>query len=372
MAATKTHPGSCAKATRPGCKCTNCGGTQHGWSNWVAIAREPEPVRTEKRMRIIRALTDWWSAKHGGKPAAKVHPKELTVDLMRIDCADWLARSAAGSAPDSAPLPRRNAQTEAADTSAGQPAVIGQADTREPVGEPRGLPAEAERAPVPHAGDPDRPDEADQVAAFARAMAQDIWQDVLDELDGSPAELKAICLQMAHHVWCDLFIGFVQALEAFGKVVETVPNKAKEIIAEAICGSSKQKVRSALTKQVVDMVVDKAWSAFKAAAITHSPLFALLSSEDLLRNLRIIAIFICPAPNSHQEVQEHAVDPLLRDARNYVSDETKQWLATQFKQWADGVARPAVPSSREGEGRSEVAPPKGSPGSDAEPPSPVR
>ncbi|OXM67238.1 hypothetical protein CF165_17530 [Amycolatopsis vastitatis] len=189
-------------------------------------------------------------------------------------------------------------------------------------------------------------------------MAKDIWQGVLDELDGSPEEVKAIRLQFAHHGWCDLFIGFVQALEAYGKVVEKVPDKAKEIIAEAICGSSKQKVRSELTKRVVDMVVDKAWSAFKAAAITHTPLFALLSSEDLLRNLRIIAIFICPAPGNHKEVLEHAVDPLLRDARNYISDETKQWLATQFKQWADGVARPAVPDSREGERRSEGAPPK--------------
>jgi hypothetical protein len=359
MAATKTHPPSCAKATRPGCKCTKCGGTQHDWSNWVEIAREPEPVRTEKRMTIIRALTDWWSAKHEGEPATEVHPKELIVDLVRIDCAGWLARSAAGSAPDSAPIPRRTAQTEAAEASSGQPVVVGQADMRVPAGEPRGLSTdEAERAPVPHEVDPDRPDEVEQVAAFARAMAQDIWQDVLDELDGSPAELKTICLQMAHHVWCDLFIGFVQALEAFGKVIETVPGKAKEVIAEAICRSSKQKVRSEVTERVVDMVVDKAWSAFKAAAIAHSPLFALLGNEDLLRNLRIIAIFICPAPNSHPEVQEHAIDPLLRDARAYISDETKQWLATRFKQWADGVARPAVPGSREEEVHSEVGPPK--------------
>ncbi|MEU4525582.1 hypothetical protein AB0F52_43520 [Amycolatopsis sp. NPDC024027] len=357
MAATKTHPPSCAKATRPGCKCTNCGGTQHGWSNWVEIAREPEPVRTERRMRLIRMLTDWL-AKHGEKPKAKVHPKEATVDLLRIDCAGGLARSAAGAAPDSAPIPRHDARTESGETSAGPPVAGDQPGSRAPAGEPDGSASEAEVARVPHEVEPDRPDAVEQVDAFAQAMTKDIWQDVVGELQGSPEEIKAIRLQFAHHCWCDLFIGFVQALEAFGKVVEKAPDKAKEIITEAICGSSKQKKRSKLTEQVVDMVVDKAWSAFKAAAIAHSPLFGLLSGEELLRNLRIIAIFICPAPNNHKEVQEHAIDPLLRDARAYISDETKQWLATRFKQWADGVARPAVPGSREGEGRSELGPPK--------------
>jgi hypothetical protein len=355
MAATRKHYPSCEKATRPGCKCGTCGGTQHGWGNWVEIAREPESVRTERRSTILRTLTDWWSAKTEKKPKPKVHPKEAVVDLVRIDCAGWLARSAAGSAPDSAPIPRR---TGAGETPSGQPVAVGQSDARAPAGE--GSSPEVRSAPVPQEADPDRPDEVEQVAVFARAMAEDIWQDVLDDLErnGSPEQVKAIRLQLAHHGWCDLFIGFVQALEAFGKVVETVPDKAKKLIAEALCRSSKQKVRSEVTRRVVDMIVDKAWSAFKAAAIAHSPLFALLGSEDLLRNLRIIAIFICPAPHNHKEVQDHAIDPLLRDARNYVSDETKQWLATQFKQWADGVASPAVPGSREGEGRSEVAPPK--------------
>ncbi|MFB9690228.1 hypothetical protein [Amycolatopsis plumensis] len=360
MAATRKHPENCEKATRPGCKCGNCSGTLHGWSNWVEIAREPEPVRAEKRNSIIDLLKGWWSAKHGAKPKpkTKIHPKEATIDLVRIDCAGWLARSATGSAPDSAPAPRNESRTEAEEAVSGRPATAEQAGERAAAAEPAGLAARVESAPVPHEPGSDRPDEVEQVATFAQTMAKDIWQEVLEELDGSPEEVKALCLQMAHHAWCDLFIGFAQALEAFGKVIEKVPDKAKEVITEAICGSSKQKKRSELTERVVGMVVDKAWSAFKAATIAHSPLFALLSSEELLRNLRIIAIFICPAPNNHREVQEHAIDPLLRDARDYISDETKQWLATQFKQWADGVARPEVPGSREGVGRSEVAPPK--------------
>lgn len=359
MAVTRKHPENCEKATRPGCECTNCSGTLHGWSNWVEIAREPEPVRAERRDSIIDALRSWWSAKHGAKPKpkTKIHPKEATIDLVRIDCAGWLARSATGSAPDSAPVPRLEPRTETGKAASGRPVAVEQAGGWAAVAEPAGPPSGAEGAPVPHDADPDRPDEVEQIATFARAMANDIWQDVLEELGGSPEELKALRLQMAHHAWCDLFIGFVQALETFGKVVEKVPDKAKEIITEAICGSSKQKKRSELTERVVGMVVDKAWSAFKAATIAHSPLYALLSSEELLRNLRIVAIFICPAPNNHREVQEHAIDPLLRDARDYISDETKQWLATRFKQWADGVAKPEVPRSREGAGRSEVAQP---------------
>lgn len=350
MVPTRKHPENCEKATRHACKCGNCGGSQHGWSNWVEIAREPEPVRSERSTSIVRVLTEWWSAKRGAKSKVKIHPKEAAMDLVRIDCADWLARSAARSVPDSAPVPRRELRTETEETLGSRSGAGEEHGTQTPVGESGGSAHEVE-------ADSDRPDAVEQVAAFARAMTRDIWQDVLAELDGSPEEIKAIRLQLASHGWCDLFIGFVQALEMFGKVVEKIPDKAKDIIAEAICGSSMQKTRSELTKRVVGMVVDKAWTAFKAAAITHSPLFGLLSSDDLLRNLRFIAIFICPAPARHEEVKEHAVDPLLRDAHDYISGETKQWLATQFKQWADGVAKPAVPGSREGEGRTGVIPP---------------
>jgi hypothetical protein len=355
MVSTRKHPANCEKAAGHVCKCGNCGGSQHGWSGWVEVAREPEPVRTAKRAKIISALTEWWSARRGAKP--KLRPKEVTMDLVRIDCANWLAREAAGSAPDSTPVPRRDARTDAVGDPVGRSAAVEVSGTLTPMGEPDGFASQAEAAPVPFGADLDRPDAVEQVAVFAQAMTKDIWQDVLEDLGGSPEEIRAIRLQLADHGWCDLFIGFVQVLEMFGKVVEKIPDKAKEIIAEAILGSSKQKLRSALTKRVVDKVVDKAWAAFKAAMIAHSPLFSLLSSDDLLRNLRMIAVFICPAPEKHEEVRKHAVDPLLGDACDYISDETKKWLATQFKQWANGVARPAVPGSREGEGRSGALPP---------------
>jgi hypothetical protein len=353
MVATRKHPANCEKAAGHVCKCGNCGGSQHGWSGWVEIAREPEPARATRRRTIIDALTDWWSAKRGAKP--KLRPKEVTMDLVRIDCADWLARNASGVAPDSAPVPRRDDRTEVLESPSDGPAPVEESGEFAPVSESED--SVSDGTPVPSEGPSERPDAVEQVAAFAQAMTKDIWQDVLEDLDGSPEEIRAVRLQLADHGWCDLFIGFVLVLEKFGKVVEKIPDKAKEIIAGVILGSSRSKMRSVLTKEVVGLIVDKAWGAFKVAAIAHSPLFGLLSSEDLLRNLRMIAVFICPAPEKHEEVREHAVDPLLRDAHGYISDETKEWLATQFKQWANGVARPAVPGSREGEGHSGALPP---------------
>ncbi len=146
-------------------------------------------------------------------------------------------------------------------------------------------------------------------------------------------------MQLADHGWCDLFIGFVLVLEKFGKVLDTVPDKAKRLIVETIRGSSKQEKRTQLTEEVVGMIVDKAWNAFKTAAFAHSPLLGLLASDELLRNLRMLAVFICPAPEKHEEVRKHAVDPLVKDTCGYVSAEAKEWLGKQFDQWVAGVER---------------------------------
>lgn len=68
--------------------------------------------------------------------------------------------------------------------------------------------------------------------------------------------------------------------------------------------------RAHVTEAVVNIVMDKVWHAFVAAAFGGIPLLDVLSNDDALRALRILAVFICPAPEEHEAVRQHALKPL--------------------------------------------------------------
>ncbi|MGK3205593.1 hypothetical protein [Amycolatopsis sp. MEPSY49] len=338
MASTRKHPPICEKAKGHVCKCGNCGGSQHGWVGWTRLAREPDRVREAERSKISEKLREWWSSKRGAKVGNKA--KAAIMDLLRFDCTRWLAWNDQQAAevptqrPDADSAPERSPDDRPLALPGADPRLEHAGDTPSPVtidiGQPASLPEHSEWSPV-----------VDQVDALARAMTQEIWRDIVENIEGSPAEVKAIRLQLADHGWCDLFIGFVMVLEKFRKVFDEIPDTAKKLIVEAVLRSSRQEKRPQLTEQVVGMIVDKAWGAFKAALIAHSPLLGALTSDELLRNLRLLAVFICPAPEKHEEVQKHAVEPLVDDVRGYVTDETKEWLRREFGQWATGVERQA-------------------------------
>jgi len=104
----------------------------------------------------------------------------------------------------------------------------------------------------------------------------------------------------------------------------------------AILGSSMQEERSAVTRKVVDVAVDRVWQAFKTAAFAGNPLLSILDSEEVLRSLRILAVFTCPAPENHKEVYEYALKPLGDDAMKILTEQTKKQLAKVFEKWATG------------------------------------
>ncbi|MFJ1761682.1 hypothetical protein ACIOD2_15280 [Amycolatopsis sp. NPDC088138] len=196
---------------------------------------------------------------------------------------------------------------------------------------------------------PGHPAPVEQVDALAQAMTEGIWQDILAELDAGSEDVGSIRLQLADHGWCDLIIGFVKILEKSNAVIDKLSEATKKIVVDTVVDSSRKDGRSLLTREVVGLIVDKAWGALKTAVIAHVPILELITSEELLRNLRILAVFICPAPEAHEEVREHAVTPLLDEVREHLSDETKKWLAQQFDQWITGAERQGEPDRRGGE-----------------------
>lgn len=74
--------------------------------------------------------------------------------------------------------------------------------------------------------------------------------------------------------------------------------------------------------------------------MTKNPLFAFFTGDDAARTFRVLAVFMCPAPEKHAEVVEHALKPLGEDARSMLADETKQRLAELFTNGRSGRASP--------------------------------
>jgi hypothetical protein len=59
----------------------------------------------------------------------------------------------------------------------------------------------------------------------------------------------------------------------------------------------------------------------------------------VLRALRMLAVFACPAPEEHREVHRHAVIPLMNDTRGIISDDVKaQVLALVPRLWRRDAA----------------------------------
>jgi len=95
--------------------------------------------------------------------------------------------------------------------------------------------------------------------------------------------------------------------------------------------------RPHVTSAVVDIVVDRVWSAFKGTMFGNVPLLSVITHEETLRSLRILAVFICPAPEDHKEVREHALEPLYDDARAIITAQTKARLARLFDEWTASI-----------------------------------
>lgn len=184
------------------------------------------------------------------------------------------------------------------------------------------------------------PSAVDQIIIFAEAMTTSVREEIGAELDDNK-NAQEIKRQLADHFWCDLFIGLVKVVQEYQDCLNRIPEDAKKMVKEAICGSSMQVKRPAVTEKIVDIVVDRVWQAFKTAAFAGYPLLSILDSKDVLRSLRILAVFTCPAPENHREVYEYALKPLGNDARQILTERTKKWLANVFEEWATADEDPA-------------------------------
>lgn len=352
------HYDNCAHAEGHKCRCTWCGGSLHGWQGWVALASDPDGALQSRRHKVdtqLRSIT----TRHGSGRTKK--NKAASTDAARLDIADWLAREegialssrqGAGTPhePASSPPPAPSTATTGAET----PDEPDDGESAPTGGAPRisdaqrwltGTNVEPEDyGPPDWPGAPGQPTAAsvhpspiDQVEMFAEAMTASVWKEIATELGGDTKAGKEIKRELAHHGWCDLFVGLARAIDEYGKALDHIPEWIKRRIKEAIRDSSMRDKRPHVTSAVIDIVVDRVWSAFKGTMFGNIPLLSVITHEETLRSLRILAVFICPAPEDHKEVREHALEPLRDDARMIITAQTKARLARLFDEWTASI-----------------------------------
>lgn len=182
-----------------------------------------------------------------------------------------------------------------------------------------------------------RPD-IDQVEVVANLITRDIWPAARDAIDEAAKESgldpQAVRQNLANHGWCDLIVGIIQTGEAANAVVSGLEVGARDVIVRAIMRSSMRLGRPQVVERIVKVLVDKVCSVFFAALKEAAPPLGVLTNEDLLSALRILAVFICPAPSVHVEVRRHALAPLGDDAGGYLTDKTRAHLGQVFADWA--------------------------------------
>ena len=281
-----THRANCANAQHPGCRCSGCGGSLHGWQGWTSLAFDTQQARDDRRQRLAGKVER--DRRGDLKPTAP--NRRAFIDLARLDIAEHMSATAPDVTLGDRSLPEiRIGDATAVASDAGRVTALGHALLEEP--------------------------------------GEEISSDV-GRIAGNERDAQAIKKQLADHTWCGLLVALIQGIEKVDTVVKLLSDEGQRFVKNLLLQDSSGSV-AAMADAVVDVVVDRVWSALGRIVEAHVPLFG----EDTLRVLRILALFACPSVEHHPEVYKHAARPLMGDARNLVSDEVTAQVGTLFTAW---------------------------------------
>ncbi|GAA3448914.1 hypothetical protein [Dactylosporangium matsuzakiense] len=236
----------------------------HGWRAWLDLAIGPNAERTQRWNRRDRVLQRA-PARHA--PRRNQRNREIVGDLARIDISGWLSVEG-----------RHTRQANVAAPTVAQPTVT------------------------------------EQVEALAEGLARAPWERITAEL----ADPVAIGREFADHGWCDLLVGLVRGAEAMGRL----DNGVDKWMQSALISSSRAQHRPKVDRAVAELVADRVWEALAAGLPGTYPWLTGRTGERELRSLRVLAVFMCPAPEAHAEVREHALGPAI----GMVTDRTRELL----------------------------------------------
>ena len=282
---TNTHRANCANARRPGCECSGCGGSQHGWQGWTSLAAD-QPAKRDDRRRELNEKAE--GDQRSGRRGFNAHNRQVYFDLARLDIADYL-----WAADDRAKIDGR------------LPRDVGPSSTSSDLG---------------------------RIDTVGREVMESTWPEIsagIDSLVRNKADAREVKRRLADHTWCSLLVALIQVLESINKAIDLLSDTAKKFIAGVLSQRFDSGLPRLVTDAVIRLVVDKVWSALAKLLEAHFPLLG----TDTLRALRMLAMFTCPSVEHHPEVYKHAVRPLMGDAHGIITDEIKTQVVTLFTAW---------------------------------------
>ncbi|MEU8082075.1 hypothetical protein AB0B57_00350 [Micromonospora sp. NPDC049101] len=285
--AVNTHPANCANAQNPGCTCSRCGGSLHGWDGWATLAVEPPAVRGERRSALKRDI----GKDRNGAPKFNAKNRRKSLDLARLDLADhlWVADP---RPKGDAPLPRNF-----------------DVGDREAVAFDNG-----------------------RMNILADSIMADPWGEIsegIESLVQNKQTAREIKKGLANHCWCNLLVALIQLIEKANKTIGILTDAAKRAVQDALSNHLRSRIPQQVKDAVAGIVVDKVWAALARLVDAHFPLLG----AGTVRVLRMLAVFACPSVERHRDVYQHAVVPLMGDARGLVADEVKAQVVTLFEAW---------------------------------------
>lgn len=281
-----THRANCANAQNPGCVCTGCGGSLHGWQGWTGFAFDPQRARDEKRRKLDRKV----ERTRRGDLSFNARNRQAYIDLARLDITDFMAAPGLQRASSGALLPK----IDIADAGA--------------------IRFDAER-----------------VTFLGQEIMEKTWDDISSEIDGlaqNERRSRDIKKQVADHTWCSLLVALIRWIEKIDKAVEFLSEQGKKFV-KSLLATHPSGLSKTLANAVIDIVVDKVWAALSRLIRAHFPIVG----DDTLRVLRILALFACPSVDQHPDVYKYAARPLMGDAQKLISDEVKETTITLFTSW---------------------------------------
>ncbi|OLZ53075.1 hypothetical protein BS329_09560 [Amycolatopsis coloradensis] len=171
--------------------------------------------------------------------------------------------------------------------------------------------------------------ERQRVLRVVEVITRSDWTEIVADLGEDIETVEEIRRQLAQrHGWCALILGLAQMLEGYGLVVDWVPEEITRQVKKVVCDSSGHGVRSLVMGAVVDMVVPRVCGVFTGELLSDVPVLNSFNGTEAARALRILAVGVCPAPEEHMEVREHALK-LGSYAREILTDQ----VASLIDEW---------------------------------------
>lgn len=156
---------------------------------------------------------------------------------------------------------------------------------------------------------------ADQIEAIATRIGNDVTAELDGSFDASSRDARRKTLAESHF-WCDMLAALATTLNAVQKQIDKTIDQVPKLVVSAI------EPQTTIGQATVRLVAARTWDLVKNIEFVKAAIAALDLSEPL-RAIRMLAVMICPAPERHEVVVKHCMNPLIGQ---HVSSVTKHRL----------------------------------------------